>query len=295
MTRVLFIGNSMFFRYELPSQFINVANSLGEKVLVVGALQGSMSFTRLMTEKRGKMERLLEQDWDFIIVGEHTLWSQIKRLREETWEPFFKWLSKRKKNAQIITTSTQGSIFDKARCEKDYKYLHDQPWELKSIPLCNVEMQDEREAFECSSYASARAAFSSLHMGADIVAPFGFAFMIANKSTDVSEDCKELTDSEYDHKFPWQLPLKLTDSKFHKDLARSFDQHPSEAGQYLCALVLFNVIFGKSTVGAGSPKGIASDVDPDVPLSMHGIHALQLAADASIEQCGHACCSSSAL
>lgn len=244
--------------------------------------------------------RLLQQEWDYIVLQDYSVLPTVKAARETYLHPAVKDFVGRKKDAKIvmyITWAYHDGIGDTCPSSDNRACFPLGKLSKLTEPPCQSSSQyaDSVIDFECMGYSLARGYLSAMaEDGADMAAPCGLAWQIVRGSETIPKDCKALTDAEYDEPLGLDLPLSVDGGAqpslmLNRVYTTGIDKHPNVAGQYLNALTFYATLFGKSPVGAAPPS---MPLDPDAgdrDLTKAEILSLQKAAEAAVAQCGSVC------
>ena len=84
--RVLFIGNSYTFFFDLPGMIVNIADSDPDNKVQITVQTISGGGLRLMDHwEKGNARRILKKKpWDYVVLQNNSMWAMYKDLREET-------------------------------------------------------------------------------------------------------------------------------------------------------------------------------------------------------------------
>jgi len=313
VTRVLFIGNSFTFVNDLPNQLVNIAYSLGRAVHVTKATVGGCT---LFAQRPGGSDwtsRLLEQDWDFIVLQDHSSVPIVQAARDRYLYPAVDDFVARKKQAKLVLYMTWAPAWGSPEnCPMSSNLPCFPLGSLSSMiqPPCatNRSFADKLNSFGCASYALARGYLgASTRPGVDLVVPAGLSWQVARGLRDIPAQCKAAIDAEYPEKLGLHLPPpeemlhgKVWDpERLYIYSGDNADKHPSKVGQYLNALTFYTTLFGEVPYGAAAPvckencyghnwaKTAPGPLDP--PLTVDQLHALQGAAGDAVAHCGKSC------
>lgn len=290
--RVMFVGNSFTYVNDLPGQLANIAHSLGDNVTFETSTIGGCTLYHQQEAMDSKTAKLLEEDWDFIVLQDYSLLPTVQAARTKYLHPAVKDFVKRKKSAKIVMYLTWGyhDGLTSACPSSDTKEC----FPLGSLedltsPACKSDSHYEKMIgnFPCMGYSLARGYFSAKGAdGADMVAPCGLAWQVVRGVKNIDDNCKAAVDKEHGTDFNITLPFKV-DGGVQESLMLYLpgpNKHPNVAGQYLNALVFYATLFGKSPVGAGDPKKTMP-----FKLTAEEKLSLQKAAEGVVAQCGSAC------
>lgn len=306
-TRILFVGNSFTYVHDLPHQLKHVAKSLGRSI-VVEEVTVSGSFL-LHTSTLNHTRDMLNQKWDYIVLQEFSLIPTMDSARDKYLQPALRNFLKHKKNAKVVVFMTWG-YQDGLGQPCPYGGHYNIGLSLAAMQGCTTcptcpqsQLYHEKvNNYSCMQYALARGVLSMLEHGADIVAPCGLAWQVAQGSHNVPDSCKRLVDAEYQSTMPVTVPLNTSGAVLKANPRRqlyiahpdgTFDKHPSRAGQYFNALVFYATLFGESPVGAVAPLETQTDEvklrEEEAPLSELELSEFQELAFKSVQACGKAC------
>jgi len=308
ITRVLFIGNSFTFVNDLPDQLANIAYSLGHAVHVTRATVGGCSLFAQRPSGSHWTASLLEQDWDFIVLQDHSTVPLVKGARWEYLYPAVDDFVARKKQAKLVLYMTWAPAWgspENCPLSTNAPCFPKGPLSSMIAPPCatNRSWADKMSSFGCATYALARGYLSaSTRPGVDLVVPAGLAWQVARGDVEIPPQCKAAIDAEYPDKPPLDLPLPagmlreevLKPERLYIYSGNKPDKHPSKVGQYLNALTFYTTLFGEVPYGAAPPvckencygnnwaKTTPGPLDP--PLTADQLHALQ-----GVAHCGKTC------
>ena len=299
-TRVLFVGNSFTYVNDLPHQFLNVAQSLGEEVVVANSTIGGCTVYAQRPTVDNRTATLLQEDWDFIVLQTYSSLPTVEAARSDYLYPAIKSFLPYKKHAKIVMYLTWGyHDGNTAACPSSVTPSCFPLGTLANLtsPSCltSKHYDDLAGTFPCMGYAVARGYIHALQEGADMVSPCGLAWQVVRAVNEIPQGCKTLVDAQYAEPFPLALPLMvaggaLPDMMLYRKFGERIDKHPNEAGQYLNALTFFSTLFGgRSPVGAATPLNTGSVGAGDKPLTHAEMAALQAVAHGVVMQCGSAC------
>ena len=272
-TKVLFVGNSFTFVNDLPHQFKNIANSLGEQVFVDNSTIGGCTLYAQQPQFDNRTKELLSQEWDFIVLQDYSSLPTVKKAREEYMKPALKTFSQQKKNAEIVMYLTWGyHDGNTAACPETDSGNCFPKGTLASLtnPPCanNPTWHNTADTFPCMGYSLVRGYLEMLNVGATRIAPCGVSWQVVRGVESIPSSCKNIIDSQYEYPLNISLPLPTTGSlkelMLYRILSGNIDIHPNVAGQYLNALTFFATLFGKSPVGAAAPIPTEKG---DIPLT----------------------------
>eukprot|EP00443_Scrippsiella_acuminata_P108469 CAMPEP_0115749650 /NCGR_PEP_ID=MMETSP0272-20121206/94299_1 /TAXON_ID=71861 /ORGANISM="Scrippsiella trochoidea, Strain CCMP3099" /LENGTH=443 /DNA_ID=CAMNT_0003194703 /DNA_START=44 /DNA_END=1373 /DNA_ORIENTATION=+ len=245
---------------------------------------------------------LLEQDWDFIVLQDHSTVPLVKGARWEYLYPAVDDFVARKKQAKLVLYMTWAPAWgspENCPLSTNAPCFPKGPLSSMIAPPCatNRSWADKMSSFGCATYALARGYLSaSTRPGVDLVVPAGLAWQVARGDVEIPPQCKAAIDAEYPDKPPLDLPLPagmlreevLKPERLYIYSGNKPDKHPSKVGQYLNALTFYTTLFGEVPYGAAPPvckencygnnwaKTTPGPLDP--PLTADQLHALQGAA-----------------
>jgi hypothetical protein len=84
--RVLFIGNSLTNSNEMPTMFAELARAAGRKVDVDESTVGGFTLEQ-HANYEGTVDKILEKQWDFVVLQEQSVLPAIPYLRDNSMEP----------------------------------------------------------------------------------------------------------------------------------------------------------------------------------------------------------------
>jgi hypothetical protein len=299
-TRVLFIGNSYTYVHDLPRQFQNVAESLGDEVEYASSTISGC--TLLASSRNGTTQDLLEQDWDFIVLNDYSLLSTVQQARELYLKPAVKDFASKRKQAKLVLYLTWGyhsGLADSCPTGSNMECFPLGSLADLTSPQCSQseEYHETVQDFPCMGYAVARGYFDAKAAGGDLVAPCGLAWQVVRGVESVPSSCKNAIDGQYSEPAPLELPLHVPGGAdpdlllYIKNSDTDFDKHQNLAGCYLNALTIYATIFGKSPLGAAAPDASWGESWglPEPNLTSAQLLTMQKAAEGVVQQCGHAC------
>lgn len=303
--RVLFVGNSFTFVYDLPGQLENIARSLGDEVEAKSSTIGGCTLYFQQAGSDQKSAEFLQEEWDYIVLQDYSLLPTVKKARELYMIPAIEDFIGRKGDAKVVLYLTWG--YNNGVNETCPPSDNTECFPLGTLanltePACdsNSLYQQSVRSFECMGYSLARGYFAAKEAAdADLVAPCGLAWQAVRDSQAIPAECQAAIDAEYSGALPLELPLRVEGGAapdlmlYIRQTDGAINKHPNVHGSYLNALVFYATLFGKSPVGAAPPAAINSSSNiseiPPAPLSDAELLALQTAAAGSVAQCGPAC------
>jgi hypothetical protein len=309
-TRVLFVGNSLTYMHDLPRQFQNVAKSLGDEVEYEQSTIGGC--TLLAQGPEGDLgdstRHLLEQDWDFIVLNDHSLMATVKKAREVYLKSAVKAFASQRKQAKIVLFMTWGyhsGLLGSSCPEVDVETGCFPFGPLRDLTVSNCyesgNYHDTVNDFPCMGYSVARGYLDAKEAGADLVAPSGLAWQVVRGVESIPPGCKDAIDRQYSKPAPLQLPLHVSGGAdpdlllYIRTSETDFDKHQNTAGCYLNALTIYATIFGKSPLGAAAPdatwglEDLTQGAWPDPEITSAQLETMQKAAAGVVKQCGSSC------
>lgn len=298
--RVMFVGNSFTFVNDLPGQIENIAQSLGDKLVHETSVIGGCTLWFQRAGKDARTAKLLQEDWDFIVLQDYSMLPTVKEARAEYLYPAVKDFTSHKKQAKVVMYMTWGyhDGLTSSSCPSSDAWFCFPKGSLARMtdPPCKSDDSYKKKIhdFPCMGYSLARGYHSALaNGGADMLAPCGAAWQVLRGVDSIDSTCKEAIDAEYNITFPLDLPFKVdgvvaTDVELYKPgrVNPGYDKHPTCAGQYLNALTFYTALFGKSPLGATGPLKTCGDY---VELTSEQKLNFQKAAAGVVAQCGSNC------
>mmetsp|Transcript_139261 Transcript_139261/g.444421 ORF Transcript_139261/g.444421 Transcript_139261/m.444421 type:complete len:521 (+) Transcript_139261:3-1565(+) len=309
ITRVLFIGNSFTFVNDLPQQLAQVANSMGRSVHVATSVIGGCTLYAQRVGENNRTAKLLEQEWDYIVLQDQSLVPTVKAAREKYLYPAIDDFVHRKRRAKLVLYMTWAPQSG-SQCPLSTNTVCFPLGSLESMtsPPCSSDDTYARtvSTFGCAGYTISRAYFEAgQRHGVDMVVPAGLAWQVALGLQAIPESCRASVDKEYSKPSPLRLPLPFYPSAvpdvqlymMHAD--GQTGHHPSRIGQYLNALTFYAALFGEAPRSSVQPSckdqcfgdswvpQVAGTLDP--PLAQDQLDALQHAATSAVAHCGTVC------
>eukprot|EP00466_Bigelowiella_natans_P005006 jgi/Bigna1/131946/aug1.16_g6654 len=300
--RVLFVGNSFTFVNDMPAQIQNIATSLGDGIQYNTSTIGGCTLFAQTAGRDNLTARLLEEDWDFIVLQDYSLLPTVATAREKYLRPAvddFIRMRRGGSSTKILLYLTWG--YNEGLTQDCPTSDTKKCFPLGSLadltePDCTKSQQYRLsvQSFECMGYAVARGYLDTMeHFRHYIhgVVPAGLAWQVVRGSTEIPGDCKEAIDAEYGSQIKGNLtlPLRVPNASLPEYMLYrvypdgNVDKHPNIAGAYLNALVFYASLFGKSPVGAAKPLVTETDFG-DIPLTDEQALTLQTAAEAVVLQ-----------
>jgi len=261
VTRVLFVGNSFTYVNDLPYQLMTVAASLGRTVEAEGSTIGGCTLYRQEACHDERTAELMDnRTWDYIVLQEYSILPALNITRQTYFYPAISDFVSQKKKAKIVMYQTWGYHDGYPSLCFDETYQPD-CWPFGGLrellqPACEANASSHINSFPCMGYALARAYFSALRFGADMVFPAGLAWMAAQGVREVPANCKAAIDMEYAE--PFELNLlppadELRGLSMYLIVGGGYDKHQTKIAQYLNALTLYATLFQESPEGASPP------------------------------------------
>jgi len=199
--------------------------------------------------------------WDYIVLQDYSILPAINITRHTYFYPAIADFISQKKTAKVVMYVTWGYHDGNPSLCFGETYRPD-CWPMGGLrelmqPACESGATDPLGSFPCMGYALARAYFSGLNHGADMVFPAGLAWMAVRGVTEIPAECKAAIDKEYTE--PFELNLlppadELRNLSMYLKVHGQYDKHQTTVAQYLNALTLYATLFQESPEGAAPPN-----------------------------------------
>lgn len=223
--KLLFLGNSLIFYNDLPIMFQDLARAAGKEITVGSVTKGSATISHFATADdplgQRTREALASEDWDYVLI------EPSRRIT-----PF---------EDSVLKAETEAALTLQAlTAERGAKLLLYAVWGNRSGTVK-----------ECIAEAPPHMPFVGVH-------PYSRAAhsqFLHETSHRISDALGGVTIAEVGYAFENVFDADPTIDLYHAD-----QRHPSPAGTYLAACVIYATLFGERTEGIAPTADVPTEI-----------------------------------